>query len=269
MPTSINFNKKLGISKGTSIVLPSDTAGPEMIFTITTPSDNFTFDLRSVANFSNYDIDWGDGSAIETGVTDAIKSHTYGTAGLYEIKITGQIYLRQTAVTDADCYTEFKQWGTATTITGVREFFYLCQNMTYTATDAPNFDLSIVAGNVYDGPYRLFSVCRSITSLDLSNWDTSQWSGATSQQVFATMTHLTNLNITGWDVSNLENGASWFSGSGNSSTGISIIAPNLDWSSCTTMSQMFYNSNIVSVDINNWTLNPAGTNLQDRDWETN
>jgi len=111
MPTSINFNKKLGISKGTSIVLPSDTAGPEMIFTITTPSDNFTFDLRSVANFSNYDIDWGDGSAIETGVTDAIKSHTYGTAGLYEIKITGQIYLRQTAVTDADCYTEFKQWG--------------------------------------------------------------------------------------------------------------------------------------------------------------
>ena len=165
MPTNINFNKTLGIaSKGASIVLPSETAGPEMIFTITTPSDAFTFDLRSVAGFNNYDIDWGDGSAIETGVTDAIKSHTYGTAGLYEIKITGQIYLRQTNATDANCYTEFKQWGTATTITGVREFFFLCQNMIYTATDAPNFDLSIVGGNVYDGPYRLFSTCRSITS---------------------------------------------------------------------------------------------------------
>ena len=263
MPTNINFNKTLGIaSKGTSIVLPSETAGPEMIFTITTPSDAFTFDLRSVAGFNNYDIDWGDGSAIETGVTDAIKSHTYGTAGLYEIKITGQIYLRQTNATDADCYTEFKQWGTATTITGVREFFFLCQNMIYTATDAPNFDLSIVGGNVYDGPYRLFSTCRSITSLDLSNWDTSQWSGVTTQQAFQTMTSLTSLNITGWDVSNLANGANWFAGSGNSSTGITIIAPNLDWSSCTNMSQMFYNSNIVSVDINNWTLNPAGTNIQ-------
>ena len=236
--------------------------GEEMIFTITTPSDAFTFNLRSVAGYSNYDIDWGDGSAIETGVTDAIKSHTYGTAGLYEIKITGQIYLRQNSSTDADCYTEFKQWGTATTITGVREFFYNCQNMTYTATDAPNFDLSIVAGNAYDGPYRLFANCYNITSLDLSNWDTSQWSGITTQQPFLSMRRVTYINITGWDVSNLVNGGNWFSSIGNSGSGCTIIAPNLDWSSCTTMSQMFYNSNIVSVDINNWTLNPAGTNIQ-------
>ena len=237
------------------------TAGPEMIFTITTPSDAFTFDLRGVNGYNNYDIDWGDGSAIETGVTVGTKSHTYAIAGLYEIKITGQIYIRQTNLTDANCFTEFKQWGTATTITGVREFFFGCQNMTYTATDAPNFDLTIVAANTYDAPYRLFNLCKAITSLDLSNWDTSQWSGATSQQAFASMTHLTNLNITGWDVSNLVNGANWFSASGNSSTGITITAPNLDWSSCTSMSQMFYNSNIVSIDINYWTLNPAGTNI--------
>lgn len=263
MPTNINFNKTLGVnSAGTSIVLPSETAGPEMIFTITTPSDAFTFDLRSVTGFNNYDIDWGDGSAIETGVTDSIKSHTYTTAGLYEIKITGQIYIRNTSSVDANCYTEFKQWGTATTITGIREFFYLCRNMTYTATDAPNFDFSIAASTAYDGPYRLFSVCNSITSLDLSNWDTSEWSGLTSASAFQNMNNLTSINITGWDVSNLQTGTGWFSGAGNLSTGITIIAPNLDWSLCTQMTQMFYNSNIVSVDINNWTLNPAGTNLQ-------
>lgn len=260
MPTNINFNKSLGISKGTSIVLSSETAGPEMIFTITTPSDAFTFDLRSLAGASNYDIDWGDGSAIETGVTDAVKSHTYATAGLYEIKITGDIYLRQTSSTDADCYTEFKQWGTATTITGIREFFYLCQNMTYTATDAPNFNFTV--SGAYQGPYRLFSTCRAITSLDLSNWDTSQFSGVTSSSAFQNMSRVTSINITGWDVSNIVSAGAWFSGLGNVGTGCTITAPNLDWSSCTAMSQMFYNSNIVSVDINNWTLNPAGTNIQ-------
>ncbi len=157
---------------------------------ITTPSDAFTFDLRSVAGFNNYDIDWGDGSAIETGVTDAIKSHTYGTAGLYEIKITGQVYLRQTSSIDADCYTEFKQWGTATTITGVREFFFLCQNMTYTATDAPNFDFSGTSAT-YHGPFRLFANCGAITSLDLSNWDISNVTGGGLNSLFNFCTNFT------------------------------------------------------------------------------
>lgn len=259
MPTNINFNKKLGISKGTSISLPTETAGPEMIFTITTPSDAYTFNVRSLTGASNYDIDWGDGSAIETGVTDAIKPHTYATAGLYEIKITGSIYLRNTGLADAQRYTEFKQWGTATTITGIREFFYNCSNMTYTATDAPNFNFTVTSA--YRGPYRLFNNCDSITSLDLSNWDTSQFEGVTTSGAFQNMNLITSINITGWDVSNLTSATAWFSGSGNSSTGISIIAPNLDWSSCTNLTQFFYNSNIVSVSINNWTLNIAGTNL--------
>lgn len=260
MPTNINFDKKLGISKGNSISLPTETAGPEMIFTITTPSDAYTFNVRSLTGASNYDIDWGDGSPIETGVTAATKPHIYATAGLYEIKITGSIYLRNTSTTDSQRYTEFKQWGTATTITGIRETFYNCSNMTYTATDAPNFNFTVTSA--YRGPYRLFNNCDSITSLDLSNWDTSQFEGVTTQGVFQNSGAITYINITGWDVSNLTSATNWFAGIGNSGPGCTIIAPNLDWSSCTSLSQHFYNSNIVSVSINNWTLNPAGTNLQ-------
>ena len=259
MPMQISISNAIGGGGGAQG--GGSAAGPEMIFTITTPSDAFTFDLRSVAGYNNYDIDWGDGSAIETGVTDAIKSHTYATAGLYEIKITGQIYIRNTNAIDSNCYTEFKQWGTATTITGVREFFYFCENMTYTATDAPNFDLSIVASNQYDGPYRLFSTCRAITSLDLSNWDTSQWSSTLTGNAFQNMSRVTSINITGWDVSNIVSAGAWFSGIGNSGSGCTIIAPNLNWASATTHSQCFYNSNIVSLDINNWTLRAAGSNL--------
>ena len=131
--------------------------------------------------------------------------------------------------------------------------------MTYTATDAPNFNFTVTSA--YRGPYRLFNNCDSITSLDLSNWDTSQFEGVTTSGAFQNMNIITSINITGWDVSNLTSATAWFSGSGNSSTGISIIAPNLDWSSCTSLVQHFYNSNIVSVSINNWTLNPAGTNI--------
>ena len=75
--------------------------GEEMIFTITTPSDAYTFNVRSLTGASNYDIDWGDGSAIETGVTAATKPHTYAIAGVYEIKITGSIYLRNTSLADS------------------------------------------------------------------------------------------------------------------------------------------------------------------------
>jgi PKD repeat protein len=119
MPTNINFNKTLGVtSKGASIVLPSNTAGPEMIFTITTTTANETFQLSGNTGGGityNYDIDWGDGTPIEN-VTSNIKVHTYVTPGVHEIKLTGEIYIRSN--TDASKWTEFKQWGSNVIIYG-------------------------------------------------------------------------------------------------------------------------------------------------------
>ena len=42
-----------------------------------------------------------------------IKLHTYAVAGTYEIKITGDIYIKNDNATTSAQYTEWKQWGTA------------------------------------------------------------------------------------------------------------------------------------------------------------
>jgi surface protein len=229
-----------------------------MIFTITTTSPNENFIIRSISpSVNNYDVDWGDSNS-ESGVTDINKTHTYAIAGTYEIKITGDIYIRNSNTTTAAQYTEFKQWGTNTTIRGLREFFNECINMTYTATDAPNFNFT-VAGS-YKGPYRLFKGCDSIISLDLSNWDVSAFAGTTHQDAFRAMNNITSINLTGWDVSSTSNASNWFNGSGNSGAGLTITAPNLNWAACSNMTYMFYDANLTSAtDITGWTLRAAGT----------
>ena len=99
-------------------VISSGGDSESMIWTITTPSDNFTFRIggQTGASYNNYDVDWGDGNS-ETGITTENKEHTYATAGLYEIKVTGSIYIRNIQTASADAYTEWKQWGTNTQVT--------------------------------------------------------------------------------------------------------------------------------------------------------
>ena len=229
-----------------------------MIFTITTTATNEDFVIRGVNGVNNYDVDWGDSSS-ESGITSGDKTHTYAVAGTYEIKITGDIYIRNDDTTTGAQYTEFKQWGTNTTIRGIREFFGNCVNITYTATDAPNFNFT-VAGT-YQGPYRLFYNCDGITTLDLSNWNTSQFAGSTSGQTFYGMNNVTSINLTGWDVSNITSATEWFYNSGNSGAGLTLTAPNLNWTSCTSLYQFFYRVHMVSANVSTWTLNPSGTNI--------
>lgn len=259
MSTNINFDKNLGIgAAGAGISIAKEEGGPEMIFTITTTAPNEDFIIRSVApSVNNYDVDWGDSNS-ESGVTDINKTHTYAVAGTYEIKITGDIYIRNSNTTTAAQYTEWKQWGTNTTIRGIREWFTECINMTYTATDAPNFNFTV--GGSYKGPYQLFKGCDAITSLNLSNWNTSAFAGTTHQNAFQAMANITSINLTGWDVSSVTNATSWFGASGNSGAGLTITAPNLNWAAASNMSSMFKDANLVSAtDITGWTLRAAGT----------
>ena len=202
MGVSINTTKSLGVSMGSRITPPQNTGDTEsMIFTITTTAPNEDFIIRSVApSVNNYNVDWGDSNS-ESGVTDVNKTHTYAVAGTYEIKITGDIYIKNSNTTTSAQYTEWKQWGTNTTIRGIRQWFEECINMTYTATDAPNFNFTV--GGSYKGPYQLFKGCDAITYLDLSNWNTSAFAGTTHQNTFQAMANITSINITGWDVSSV------------------------------------------------------------------
>lgn len=262
MSTNINFNKRLGVSGGTNITLPSSGDTASMIWTITTPANNHTFKIESnaAAGFNNYDIDWGDGSS-ESGITIGNKTHVYATAGLYEIKVIGDIYIMMSSATTAhsSVYTEWKQWGTNAKVTGFREWFYRASNMAYTATDAPTFDLKVSAS--YWGPYRSFFNCDGITSLDLSGWDVSSLQNI-GQSTFQSMNNLAYLNISNWNLSGITSWANGISSVGSSVVGgCELIAPNVKLNAATSLSSLFLNSAFKSMNVNNWTLNPTSVNL--------
>mgnify|MGYP002853318661 CR=1 FL=1 len=54
----------------------------------------------------------------------------------------------------------------------------------------------------------MFAGCESLTSLDLSGWDTS--SGMASNNMFDNCTALTGLNVSGWDFSSVDSGTSYY-----------------------------------------------------------
>ena len=231
-----------------------------MIWTITTPSDNFTFRIQgqSGASYNNYDVDWGDGSS-ESGITTPNKEHIYTTSGLYEIKVKGNIYIRNQTSTWTNTYTEWKQWGTATNCTGFREWFQNCINMSYSATDVPTF--ALVGSASYKGTYRSFFNCDSITSLDLSGWDVSSLSNI-GAGCFQSMNNIETINISNWDLSGITTWSNSLSSVGNSTPeGCILIAPNVNFSATTTLSQCLYQSAFKSINVSNWTLRASGVNI--------
>jgi surface protein len=233
-----------------------------MIFTVTIPSSAFTFRIQgqpSAASY-NYDVDWGDGSS-DIGVTIPNKEHVYTNSGVYEIKIKGDIYIRQTGATWSPLYTEFKQWGSAVNITSNREFFSGCGNMTYTATDTPTF--AMVGSTGYRGGYNMFYNCDSITSLNLSAWDVSTWVGLTVSGVFFGMNNLEYLNISDWDLSGIT--GAWSSSingvGGSTPSGCELIAPNVKLTNSSGINQVFYQSAFSSMNVENWQLNTTSCNI--------
>ena len=89
----------------------------------------------------NYEVDWGDGST-ETVVGVRNKTHTYTTAGDYEVKITGQFggfQFSNGPQADRDKLIELKNWGISK-LWGLNYTFFFCSQLDITATDAPYFD---------------------------------------------------------------------------------------------------------------------------------
>ena len=90
----------------------------------------------------DYTIDWGDGSAVESGQTGNA-THSYATAGEYDVSITGtfpRIYFNNTG--DKAKILDVKQWGSQPW-TSMASAFYGCNSLNITANDVP--DLTTVS----------------------------------------------------------------------------------------------------------------------------
>lgn len=148
----------------------------------------------------SYDVEWGDGNT-DTGQTDTT-THTYATAGTYDVSVTPTNDCRIFFNSGGDRLKllDVKNWG-AGAWASFSGAFTGCNVMDVTATDIP--DLSICTGS-----NNMFRNCLiMVGNSSFENWDTSNFNSISGTFRAA---KLFNQNISSWDVSGVTNMANSF-----------------------------------------------------------
>ena len=180
-------------------------------------------------------IDWGDGNTT-TGVLAPV-DHTYGTAGDYTVRITGDLTrFHLNGAADASKLVSLDQWGTASWTT-MENAFRGAGNMAYNATDSPNL------ASVTD-MYRMFDSASSFNG-DLSRWNVSLVTDMS--RMFSDASSF-NGDISSWDVSSVDNMSNMFFSAFDFDGDLS----RWNVSSVTSMSNMFFFASSFNGDLSSW-----------------
>ena len=178
----------------------SQTAPNQFVFTIDTENTssgsslNTQFMMPLVSGGSyNATVNWGDGSSDTiTSYNQQEVTHTYTSAGQYEISIEGTLQGWQfNNAGDRLKMLDVKQWGVLDLSTSAA--FYGCTNLDASATDAPT-----VSSTSF---YRMFRDCTNFNGA-IGNWDISTVNSL--QETFYDARTF-NKSIYSWDVSNVTN----------------------------------------------------------------
>ena len=125
----------------------------------------------------------------------------------------------------------------------LHSLFYNCAEL-HTIVGLEIFDHKKFKGSCVN----TFSSCPSLTSLDLSNWDTSNVTNM--QNMFNNCSGLTSLNLSNWNTSNVTNMSRMFCGCNNLT---SLDVSNFDTSNVTDMQYMFDScKSLTQLDVGNW-----------------
>ena len=137
----------------------------------------------------------------------------------------------------------YKMWWNAATDNGTRcaYLFYGCKSIT--SLNLSDFDTS----NVTDMQYMFYN-CTNLTTLDVSNWNTSN---VTSMlYMFANCNQLTSLDVSNWNTSKVTTMKHMFYWCDKLT---SLDVNNFDTSNVTNMSYMFCGcNNLTSLDLSNF-----------------
>tara|TARA_Y100001972_G_scaffold112573_1_gene146431 strand:- start:1644 stop:3050 length:1407 start_codon:yes stop_codon:yes gene_type:complete len=221
----------------------SQNAANQFVFTIDTEntstgsSSNIQFDLPLIASGSyNATVLWGDGSSDTiTSHNQAEVTHTYSSAGNYEITIEGTLQGWQFNDTgDKLKIIEIKQWGNLDISTN--NAFFGCTNLDCSATDAPTIS-SINLGNTF----------RSCTNFNgpIGNWDISS---VTAMSAMFRDCSTFNQPIQNWNTSNVTDMAELFFECFSFDQDLN----SWDTQNVTTMFFMFFNCEQFNGDIFSW-----------------
>ena len=203
-----------------------------------TTSPNESITIPTIEGGYNYDVDWGDGTTGGTYTGNAI--HEYATAGIYEVRITGDFpRIHFDSARDKDKIQSIDQWGSIVW-QSFESAFRGCTKLTYNATDAPN--LSQVKS--LD---RMFNDCNSFDAANLNDWEVST---VESMEFLFSGATVFNGMIDQWDVSKVEQFVNMFS---------DALAFNQDISNWTInnnknviMAGMFASTEVFNQPIGKW-----------------
>jgi surface protein len=190
----------------------------------------------------DFTVDWGDGTPADTITAwdDPAKQHTYATAGIFDITITGVLvgWRFVDELTSVYQVRDVKNWGSFNPGNNGNAFSQTRYMTTITATDGPDLT-GVTTLN------RFFYYSMALTTADLTAWDVS------GVQDFSEMFYSANYqvaDISTWDVSSATSFYRMFS------TNINFNVDISGWnvSSCQNFGQMFYNCDAFNQDISGW-----------------
>lgn len=226
-------------------VVASDPAEFTIVMRTTGASETVTLPM---AGNNNLDIDWGDGSPVDTGVTADDPSHVYATADDYTIKVTGTTdALRFDGSGEESKVIEVVAGGTSFTPGSLLFAFRDCTNMTSADISAMN-----ISGNTL--AVGLFYNCASATSLSVAGM---AFGNVDMQQMFFSCTSATSIDVSGMDTSSVKRLDGFFQGC---SLVTSLDVSNWDTSTATRFNNMFNGcTSLTSVDVSGFDTSNGAT----------
>jgi surface protein len=193
----------------------------------------------------NATVNWGDGSSDTiTSYNQQEVTHTYSSAGQYEVSIEGTLQGWQfNNAGDRLKMLDVKQWGVLDLSTSAA--FFGCTNLDASATDAPTVSSTSFSS--------MFRDCTNFNGA-IGNWNISS---VTSLFLAFRFCRVFNKSIDSWDVSNVTNMTQMFYECSSFDQDLN----SWDTSNVEDMSYMFYNCSQFNGDVYSWDTSSV-TNMQ-------
>jgi surface protein len=211
-----------------------------------------TLELRGTVNV---DIDWGDNSSIESVTSSGRTTHTYASAGIYTVKVTG--FLTQfgpgTQTTpntlkgrSNDVYSDFQGTPNIDKLVSVQSFGELGIT-SFSGAFFGATNLETVPATLPPGVTDMGSMFFQATSFngDIGGWDVGKVTNMSYMFFQATSF---NGDISGWDVGKVTDMGSMFA----DATSFNGDIGGWDVDKVTDMSDMFYLATSFNGDISGW-----------------
>ncbi len=187
------------------------------------------------------DINWGDGSAVESKTAAGDFTHTYSTAGVYNVIVTAQAgkgagqFGRSSAATGVDALIECTSFGHGLGFSSLSGAFWGASNLTVAPELLPptitNMSSMFYGATAFNQP--------------IGSWDVSS---VTNMSYMFRQAVAFNQPIGSWDVSSVTDMSLMF----YQATAFNQPIGSWDVSSVTNMSSMFYQASSFNQPLNSW-----------------